>query len=142
MPGKRARDQASGEVTENLAERKKQRTFTEHDGKLASLYEELADDDSDVRLKAAKELVSELLSNKPLDRESLERAIKRLIRGLCSPRKAARFGFFLGFTELLRQLYAADGPDSPITKHALTSIIKSLTKAEGHASGQVSCAFH
>ena len=54
MAGKRSRE-VQGESAENLAERKKQRTFTEQDGKLADLYEKLADDDSDVRLKAAKE---------------------------------------------------------------------------------------
>jgi len=137
MPEKRSRDQQSGEVAESLVERKKQRIFTEQDGKLANLYEELADEDSDVRLEAAKQLVSELLPSEPLDRESLERAIKRLIRGLCSGRKAARFGFFLALTELLRQLYANNDPGLPVSKHSLTAIIKSCTKADGHASGQV-----
>jgi DNA polymerase phi len=140
MPGKRFRDKDAGEYAEDLVERKKIRTFTDQDGKLANLYENLADEASDVRLNAAKDLVAELLSESVLDHKHLEKAIKRLIRGLCSGRKAARLGFFLAFTELLRQLYSSKSNESPISKTELIPLIKSLTRAEGQASGQVRCS--
>jgi len=124
---------------------KKKRTYTEDTRNLASIYERLADESNEVRIQAAQDLLRDLepqnLSDKSKD---IENALRRLIRGLCSGRKAARFGFFVAFTELLRALY---GKESKYNAEDLPSIvqtletIKTLTHPEGNPSGQVKLNF-
>ena len=121
---------------------KKSRHYSEQDRKLASLYDNLADELNDVRVKAAKDLILELQPQKISEKGNLiETVIKRLIRGLCSGRKAARSGFFIALTELLRTLYDEDSKHStdeipPFDK--IPELIESLTQPEGNVAGQVS----
>jgi DNA polymerase phi len=115
---------------------KRSRIVPEEDRKLAAFLDQLADEDTDTRIKAAKDLL-ELLANAP--RELTEKTLKRLVRGLCSGRKAARYGFFVAFTELLRQKFP-DGAELPdgIKLEEILPAISQLTQAGASSLGQVS----
>lgn len=121
---------------------KKSRHYSEQDRKLASLYDNLADESNDVRIKAAKDLLLELQPQKISEKGNLiETVLKRLIRGLCSGRKAARFGFFIALTELLRALYCEDSKydqDKIPLFEKIPELIEDLTQPEGNVAGQVS----
>lgn len=125
--------------------RKKSRHYSEQDRKLASFYDSLADESNDVRIKAAKDLLLELQPQMILGNGNIiDTVLKRLIRGLCSGRKAARFGFFIALTELLSALYGENSKYSedkipPIEK--LPDLIENLTQPEGDVAGQVSTYF-
>lgn len=102
------------------------------------MLERLADEATETRLAAAKELVL-MLSDEP-SADVANKALTRLIRGLCSPRKAARSGFFIALSETLRQLYGPSRkeiPDFEPNLHGLIKLVAELTKTEGRASGQV-----
>ncbi|KAF2670802.1 hypothetical protein BT63DRAFT_385205 [Microthyrium microscopicum] len=117
----------------------RKRQFTEQDQAFARIYDELADESSDVRLQAAKDFLQELAPEKNPSAQTIEKVITRLIRGLCSGRKAARYGFFVALTELLRQLY---GPKSQhailnmMTLEELVPLIVKSTRPEGKVAGQ------
>jgi DNA polymerase phi len=113
------------------------RQYTDTDKKLARLYEELADNSSNVRIQAAKELLQELSQNGQLKQEASDKALKRLLRGLCSSRESARSGFFITLTELIRQIYAAENPFIQLPE--LVALAKDYTHSSGQNSGQVSC---
>ncbi|KAE9972881.1 hypothetical protein BLS_003830 [Venturia inaequalis] len=132
MSTKRPRDDA-----EDATVQKRRRQYSEQDQKLAKIYNELADERNDVRIKAAKDFVTEFAAEKNPDGESLEKAFTRLIRGLCSGRKAARFGFFIALSELLRQSYAGGVPLNGLGHVGkLLEQINLLTKPEGDVPGQ------
>jgi DNA polymerase phi len=134
MPEKRTRDDSG-----DAGGQKRRRQYSEQDQKLARIYNELADERNDVRIKAAKDFVIEFAADKNPDGESLEKAFTRLIRGLCSGRKAARFGFFIALSELLRQSYAGGVPLNGLGDVGkLLEQINILTKPEGDVPGQVS----
>jgi hypothetical protein len=128
----------SPESPSNVPVRKRQ--FTEQDQAFARIYDDLADQSPDVRLKAAKDFLQELAPEKNPTAQAIEKAITRLIRGLCSGRKAARYGFFVALTELVRQLY---GPKSKysiedvMSLDELIPLIVKLTRPEGKVAGQV-----
>lgn len=136
MSNKRPRDDAG-----DAGAQKRRRQYSEQDQKLARIYNELADERNDVRIKAAKDFVTEFAADKNPDGESLEKAFTRLLRGLCSGRKAARFGFFIALSELLRQSYAGGVPLNGLGHVGkLLEQINILTKPEGDVPGQVSLA--
>lgn len=57
----------------------------------AEIYEDLANIDQNIRLTAAHALLTDLVPQADVDQ--LQEILRRLIRGLCSGRKAARLGF-------------------------------------------------
>jgi hypothetical protein len=143
MVKKRPREANAESVVTDSLPPKRQRQVSELDQQLAKLYENLADDVSAVRLKAAKELLIELSPDKKLAPEVFHKVFNRLIRGLCSGRKAARYGFFVAFTELLRQIYKDDssyGAGGLLSLNDLVSLVIKLTQTEGKTVGQV-CHF-
>jgi len=82
---------------------KPKKQFTEHDRELATIYDELADEKHETRIRAAKNMLAQFTADKNPDFEGFDVALRRLIKGLTSPRKAARAGFFIALSELLRQ---------------------------------------
>ncbi|KAK7625651.1 DNA polymerase phi-domain-containing protein [Phyllosticta citricarpa] len=135
MGQKRNLDAAAQDASSGAQKRRRQ--YTEQDAKLASIFERLADEAKDTRLAAAKELVL-LLSDEP-SADVANKVLTRLIRGLCSSRKAARSGFFVALSESLRQLYGPSRKEIPEFEpnlHGLVKLVAELTKAEGKASGQ------
>jgi DNA polymerase phi len=113
----------------------------------ADLYDLLSSIDEDDRKHAAQYLISGLLGDpeKPDDTGSpepvLERHLfKRLLRGLASGRKAARVGFSLLLTEILRQLFGeqnlAETKYPALTFERLWKGFMDATQATGEMSGQ------
>ena len=117
------------------------RQYTEKHAQMAKIYDNLAAERSAVRLDAAKEFLRFLFpENGDVDRELVKKATVRLIRGLCSGRKAARPGFFVAFTEVLRTLFGdgAKNVDVGFDVDDVVTWVSKFTKVDGSMSGQVS----
>lgn len=103
---------------------KRRREYSEQDAKLANIYNDLANEVKEVRIRAAASLVQVSSKNDaPVDR-----ILQRLIRGLCSGRKAARSGFAVALTEVLRGL--------KLNVTEIIDKITSVTQPEGKPAGQ------
>ena len=110
------------------------------DIRLVEIYEDLASEKDEIRLKAAHALVSQFTPDKNLSDEQITRTLQRLFRGLCSSRKAARIGFSIALTEILAQVLASGSGNST---HGLgvvdvLNIWEAQSNASGSESGQVS----
>lgn len=121
--------------------KKRRREQSSGDTHLVEIYEDLANENEEVRLKAAQSLLSRFSpENSPADQEVLK-TLKRLIRGLCSGRKAARLGFSVALTELLVQLFGPVKKDAlslGLSTAELIDLLKEQTSIGGKVSGQVS----
>ena len=118
---------------------KRKRQFTEKDQKLAKIYNDLADERNNVRIQAAIELVAEFSADQEPSGEFIERTLARLIKGLCSGRKAARVGFSIALSELLRQFYCSETKLSSVPDLGKLIVkLSELTELEGSVTGQVS----
>ena len=120
--------------------RKRQREAPNIDVQLVETYEDLANENEEIRLKAAHALVSKLSPENTPTTEQVERALNRLIRGLSSGRKAARIGFSIALTEILSQLFGPDlekAPNSDITIERVLDILNNQTHPGGSITGQV-----
>jgi DNA polymerase phi len=136
---KRERDPVQGDHSEE-APPKRRRQINEEHLKLSKLYEDLTAESDEVRFEAAKQLIVKFSpENKPAAKD-VEAALNRLIKGLCSQRKAARVGFSLTLTELLRQLFgqtdnAVEGLDLDVA--AIIKMVDEKTEIEGNVPGRV-----
>jgi DNA polymerase phi len=119
---------------------KRRRQITEEHLKLSKLYEDLAAESDEVRIEAATKLITKFApENKPAAKD-LEAALIRLIKGLCSQRKAARVGFSLTLTELLRQIFGPKKDEIEGFELDVAAVIKMVeekTKVEGNVPGRV-----
>ncbi|BCR92698.1 DNA-directed DNA polymerase POL5 [Aspergillus chevalieri] len=106
------------------------------DTKLVEIYEDLANEKDEIRLKAAQALVSQFTPDKNLSDEQIQRALQRLFRGLCSSRKAARIGFSIALTEILTQVFATPREALEIDVRKVMDIWESQSDASGSDSGQ------
>ena len=144
---KLAKDESATTCTEAIISprqgtmsRKRQREAPNIDVQLVETYEDLANENEEIRLKAAHALVSKLSPENAPTGEQVERALTRLVRGLSSGRKAARIGFSIALTEILSQLLGPDQKDAPrsdITVERVLDILKKQTHAGGSVNGQV-----
>lgn len=107
------------------------------DVKLVEIYEDLANDQDEIRLKAAQALVSQFTPDKDPTDEQIRKALQRLFRGLCSSRKAARVGFSIALTEVLSQIFASSRESSELKVSSVLDIWESQSNASGSESGQV-----
>lgn len=118
---------------------KKPRTYSREDAEFAKIYEDLADEVGKKRFDATKILLDKLSLDPAPVADVFAKVLRRLIRGLCSSRKAARSGFFLALTEFLR-LNTLELPKD-IPEHRLGFIVKQYvdegTTIERKASNQV-----
>jgi DNA polymerase phi len=118
--------------------KKRRREPVNIDTKLVEIYEDLANEKDEIRLKAAQALVSQFTPDKKPTDEQIKKALQRLFRGLCSSRKAARIGFSIALTEILTQIFAAPREEeSEITIPAVLSIWESQSNSSGSETGQV-----
>ncbi|KAF3899746.1 DNA-directed DNA polymerase [Trichophyton interdigitale] len=85
--------------------KKRRREKVNVDVKLVEIYDDLSNENDEIRLKAASELLSRFTPEANPEPEDVEKALLRLFRGLCSSRKAARLGFSIALTELLSILF-------------------------------------
>ena len=83
------------EPTYNMGQ-KRRREGTAEVTRRTEVYEDLAHVDQSIRLKAARTLLTEFVPGANSDQ--LQEILRRLIRGLCSGRKAARLGFSVVLT--------------------------------------------
>ncbi|KKK26584.1 hypothetical protein ARAM_007229, partial [Aspergillus rambellii] len=124
------------------APKKRRREPFNVDTKLVEIYEDLASENDEIRLKAAQALVSQFTPDKEPTDELVKRALQRLFRGLCSSRKAARIGFSIALTEILSQVFTARDASSPSSSSeglgvaGVMDIWESVSNASGSESGQ------
>ncbi|KAL4877544.1 DNA polymerase phi-domain-containing protein, partial [Aspergillus karnatakaensis] len=105
--------------------------------KLVEIYEDLASENDEIRLKAAQALVSQFTPDKNPEEEQIKKVLQRLFRGLCSSRKAARIGFSIALTEVVSQVFGvkAEG-ERELDLKGVLGIWESVTTATGGESGQ------
>ncbi|KAI5274291.1 hypothetical protein E4T47_02747 [Aureobasidium subglaciale] len=133
MAGKRRRNSnGEDETTHDTTHpsRKRRVEFGVADAKLAALYNDLSDDVKATRLKAAADLIRTLAEADP---EALDKSLTRLIRGLCSSRKAARSGFSVALIEILKLTIkspVAGTEDVDLSLPAIIDKIISITQPE------------
>lgn len=69
------------------------------------LYDDLASNNEEIRIKAAESLVNKILlaerSGNPEKGTDLPYALNRLVKGLSSGRESARLGFSVALTEVI-----------------------------------------
>ena len=108
---------------------------------LVEIFEDLASENTDVRVEAARLL----LARENLSNEDVLSTFRRLVRGLCSGRKAARPGFSMALTEFLVK-YASGQSSSPdgqsLHHEEILKMIREQTQPSGDATGQVGTAEH
>lgn len=119
--------------------RKRRREQLPIDTDLVEIYEDLANVDEKIRFKAAHTLLSKCISTDSASGEQLNEILRRLIRGLCSGRKAARLGFSVALTESLTALYGPKAKNVPGLQSIdeLIATLKSQTHVGNNVSGQV-----
>ena len=119
--------------------RKRQRDPANVDTQLVEIYDDLANEDEDIRLKAASSLLFKVSPDNAPTKDQLLKILTRLIRGLCSARKAARLGFSVALTELLVQTQGNPGEHvSPqLDLQEVIETLKKQTAAVGDVSGNV-----
>ncbi|MCJ1309595.1 DNA-directed DNA polymerase [Agyrium rufum] len=99
-----------------------------------AIFEDLANPDEGIRLKAAAALLQQYNPEQALERKEVEKTLGKLIRGLCSGRKAARIGFSTALTELLSQLWVSDtkkGREIGIDENQILQLIADKTQITG-----------
>ena len=137
---KRARDDGDGSAPPSGQPAKRKRQVTDDKLELHKLYNDLAAESENVRLEAAKKLILKFSPENGPSADAVHQALNRLIQGLCTQRKAARFGFCVTLTELLRQLFdpsktRIEGVD--LSVDSLLQRIEKHTKIVGNVSGKV-----
>ncbi|THX39987.1 hypothetical protein D6D10_03844, partial [Aureobasidium pullulans] len=139
MAGKRRRNSNGEDETVHDTthpSRKRRVEFGVADAKLAALYNDLSDDVKATRLKAAAELIRALADADP---EALDKSLTRLIRGLCSSRKAARSGFSVALIEILKLTTKSPSADVEGVDLSLPAIIEriiSITQPEEQSNNK------
>lgn len=119
--------------------KKRRREQPAVDTQLVEIYEDLANVDENIRLKAAHALLTDFVANGISTAEQLNEIVRRLLRGLCSGRKAARLGFSVVLTELLNELLGPSGKGVAGVHNILKLIetLKEQSQVSSNVSGQV-----
>ncbi|KAF7594219.1 DNA-directed DNA polymerase [Aspergillus hancockii] len=116
--------------------KKRRREPVNVDTKLVEIYEDLANEKDEIRLKAAQVLVSQFTPDKNPTDEQVQKVLTRLFRGLCSSRKAARIGFSIALTEVLSQVLSEPRESSEIDIPRVVRFWEAQTNATQGESGQ------
>lgn len=119
--------------------KKRRREQSSIDVQLVEIYEDLANQNEEIRLKAAHAFLTKFSPDNRQSSDRLAEAVRRLLRGLCSGRKAARLGFSIALTELLSQRWgepSVSGADELRLSDLIDVLIKQ-TETSGKVSGQV-----
>lgn len=119
--------------------KKRRREQPTVDTQLVEIYENLANIDEKIRFTAAHTLLTRFISVDNASGDQLNEILRRLIRGLCSGRKAARLGFSIALTECLTELYGptAKSVSGLQSTGELIETLKWQTHVGGNVSGQV-----
>lgn len=122
-----------------MSERKRHREQPALDTQLIEIYDDLSNIDEKIRLKACHTLLTIFVFEGHADGDQLNKILRRLFRGLCSGRKAARLGFSVALTQLLIELLGprrkkvAEFQNIP----DLIQTLQKQTHVSGNVSGQV-----
>ncbi|KAJ5949198.1 hypothetical protein N7454_000782 [Penicillium verhagenii] len=116
--------------------KKRRREGYNIDVKLVEIYEDLASEKDEIRLKAAQGLVSQFTPDQNPSDEQIKKVLSRLFRGLCSSRKAARIGFSIALTEILTQVYTAPRENLEFKLSDALQLWQVTTHASGGETGQ------
>lgn len=122
--------------------KKRRREQPAVDTRLVEIYEDLANVDETIRLKAAQALLTNFVANEQSTGEQLNEILRRLLRGLCSGRKAARLGFSVVLTEVLNELLGQSriGVAGVQDTLELVETLKVQSQVSSSVSGQVCSA--
>ncbi|KAK0943947.1 DNA-directed DNA polymerase [Friedmanniomyces endolithicus] len=136
---KRPRAEDSATASEGVhPSRKRRLDHVEANTALAQAYNDLADEIPSVRLRGAGDICKYLTTESPDQAHRTDAALDRLVKGLCSGRKAARLGFSVALSEVLRlafsQSKSLNADDFTLAKVAEKCI--HLTRPEGKVSRQ------
>ncbi|KAF2635788.1 hypothetical protein P280DRAFT_522720 [Massarina eburnea CBS 473.64] len=117
---------------------KRKRQVTDDKLQLYKLYENLAAESDEIRLEAAQQLIIKFSPDNGPSASEVQEVLNRLIRGLCTQRKAARLGFCVTLTEMLRQFLApsktaVEGLDLDVD--SFLKRVERQTKVEGNVAG-------
>ena len=143
-PKKRVRDESPQGLDPELPAKRK-RQATNDKIQMYKLYDNLAAESDQVRLEAAKQLLLQFAPENNPTANHVREVLNRLVRGLCTQRKAARFGFCVTLTELLQQVLGKSKTPIPgldLDIDSLLTRIDKNTKVEGNVSGVVRCRTH
>lgn len=116
---------------------KRRRDVATIDALLVEIYDDLANENEEIRLRAAHTLLSKFASPASCSQEKIESILQRLFRGLCSSRKAARLGFSIALTEFLAQIFQYPARETSLTQDQILLILDKQTTIGGSTSGQV-----
>ena len=117
--------------------KKRRREQPTVDVEAVEIYEDLANEDEEIRLKAAKALLEKVSDDKRPSHEELEKILRRLFRGLCSSRKAARLGFSVVLTEFLLQHVDRPGTSESGLAHLHVTEAVDVLEKQTHISGSI-----
>lgn len=122
--------------------KKRRREQPAVDIQLVEIYEDLANVDENIRLKAAQALLTNFIADENSTGEQLNEILRRLLRGLCSGRKAARLGFSVVLTEVLTELLGQNGNGVAGVQNSLELVetLKVQSQVSSNVSGQVCSA--
>lgn len=116
---------------------KRPRAVVAPDVQLVEIYEDLADENEEIRLRAAHTLLSKFAWPGSSSQEKIKTILKRLFRGLCSSRKSARLGFSVALTEFLAQIFQYPVEERGLSENDILQTLRKQTIPDGNASGQV-----
>ena len=103
------------------------------DAGLAKIWENLADEDEEIRLHAAYDLATKHCNS--TDLENARIIARRLFRGVCSSRKSARLGFYLALVGALSEKGKPFGT-TELSLSEVISLLETQTTPEPGTSGQ------
>ncbi|KAL8860427.1 MAG: hypothetical protein Q9178_003086 [Gyalolechia marmorata] len=110
---------------------------TSVDTQLVEIYDDLANEDEEIRLKAAHAFLIKFSPKDNHSSEQLFETLRRLVRGLCSGRKAARIGFSVALTEFLSQHWGAlSHTEGTLQISSLIDVLVKQTEVTGNITGQ------
>lgn len=116
---------------------KRRRNVGTLDTQLIEIYDDLANENEEIRLGAAHTLLLKFASPDSTSHQKIKTILQRLFRGLCSSRKAARLGFSIALTEFLAQIFQYPIEQTGLTRNDVLEILDKQTILEGSTSGQV-----
>lgn len=108
---------------------------------LTEIYDDLANLNESIRLKAVHSLITIFVASSHVNVGQLNEIFTRLVRGLCSGRKAARIGFSVALTSFLSELprqKSFHGIESFLNSTNLIRILKNHTDLSKATSVPVS----
>ncbi len=116
---------------------KRRRDVATTDTQLIEIYEDLANESEEIRLRAAHTLLSRFALPSSSPPEKTKTVLQRLFRGLCSSRKAARLGYSIALTEFLAQIFQYPAEGTGLTHPQILVILEKQTATDGSTAGQV-----